>query len=67
MDIEDVKASYYDLMRMAGKLIISRESQPFQQSLDDKERLCSAMVLAGVCLSGYHIGKIRKEIILWRE
>ena len=36
MDFEDVKASYYDVMRMAGKLAISRESQPFQRSLDDR-------------------------------
>ena len=36
MDVEDVKASYYDVMRMAGKLVISKESQPFQQSLDNK-------------------------------
>ena len=23
MDVEDVKASYYDVMRMAGKIVIS--------------------------------------------
>ena len=36
MDIEDVKASYYDVMRMAGKIVISRESQSFKQNLDDR-------------------------------
>ena len=36
MDIEDVKASYYDVMRMAGKILISRESQSFQRHLDDR-------------------------------
>ena len=30
MDIEDVKASYYNVMHMAGKFVISRESQSFQ-------------------------------------
>ena len=33
MDVEDVKASYYNVMGMAGKLVISKESQPFQQNL----------------------------------
>ena len=36
MDIEDVKASYYDFMRMAGKIVISKNSQPFQRHLDDR-------------------------------
>ena len=36
MDVEDVKASYFDVMRMAMNLMISKESQPFQQSLDNK-------------------------------
>ena len=35
MDVEDVKASYYDVMRMAGKLVISKDSQPFQRHLDN--------------------------------
>ena len=36
MDVEDVKVSYYDVMRMAGKIVISRESQSFQRHLDDR-------------------------------
>ena len=36
MDLEDVKASHYDVMRMAGKLLISRENQPFQKRLDSR-------------------------------
>ena len=36
MDVEDVKASYFDVMRMAMNLMISKESQPFQQSLDNR-------------------------------
>ena len=36
MDVEDVKAPYYDVMRMAGKLVISKDSQPFQGSLDNR-------------------------------
>ena len=35
MDIEDVKASYYDVMRMAEKLVISKDSQLFQRHLDN--------------------------------
>ena len=35
MDVEDVKASYYDVMRMAGKIFISRDSQSFLRNLDD--------------------------------
>ena len=35
MDMEDVKASYYDVMRMAGKIVISREDQSFQRHIDD--------------------------------
>ena len=35
MDVEDVKASYYDVMRMAGKIVISQESQTFKRNLDD--------------------------------
>ena len=35
MDV-DVKASYYDVMRMAGKIVISGESQSFQIHLDDQ-------------------------------
>ena len=36
MDVEDVKASYFNVMRMAGKLVISKDSQHFQQSLDSR-------------------------------
>ena len=36
MDVEDVKVSYYDVMWMAGKIVISRESQSFQGHLDDR-------------------------------
>ena len=35
MDVEDVKASYYDVMRMSGKIVISSEFQSFQRNLDD--------------------------------
>ena len=34
MDTENVKASY--VMHMAGKMVISCESQSFQQHLDDR-------------------------------
>ena len=34
MDVQDVKASYYDMMHMAGKIVISRESQSFQRHQD---------------------------------
>ena len=34
MDIEDVKASYYDVMCMPCKIVIFRESQLFQRHLD---------------------------------
>ena len=36
MDVEYVKASYYDVMRMAGKIVISCESQSFQRHKDDR-------------------------------
>ena len=36
MDVNDVKTSYYDVMCMAGKIVISRESQSFQRHLDDR-------------------------------
>ena len=36
MYVQDVKAFYYSVMRMAGKLIISKDSQPFQHHLDNK-------------------------------
>ena len=36
MDMEDVKASYYDVMQMAGKVVISLESQSFQRHLNDR-------------------------------
>ena len=29
MYVEDVKASYYDVMRMAGKIVLSKDSQSF--------------------------------------
>ena len=31
-----MKLSYYDVMRMAGKIVISRESQSLKQHLDDR-------------------------------
>ena len=37
MDVEDDKASYYDVIRMAGKIVISQESQSFQRHLDDDQ------------------------------
>ena len=36
MDSEDVKASYYDVMQMAGKDVISRKFHPFQRRLDER-------------------------------
>ena len=36
MDVEEVKASCYDVMRMAGKIVISRENQSFQRYIDDR-------------------------------
>ena len=36
MNIEDVKAFYYNVMRMVEKLVISKGSQPFQRSLDNR-------------------------------
>ena len=36
MDVDDVKASYYDVMRMTGKIVISCESQSFQRHLDNR-------------------------------
>ena len=36
MDIEDVKVSYYDVMRMAGKPVIPKDSQPVKQHLDSR-------------------------------
>ena len=36
MDVEDGKASYYDVMLMTEKIFISRESQSFQRHLDDR-------------------------------
>ena len=35
MDIEDMKASYY-VMRTAGKIVISKDSQPLQRHLDNR-------------------------------
>ena len=32
----DVEASYYDVMCIAGKIVISQESQSFQRHLDDR-------------------------------
>ena len=31
IDLEHVKASYYDVMRMAGKIVISKDSQPYSK------------------------------------
>ena len=36
MDFEDVEASYYNIMRMSGKIVISKDSQPFQRTLDNR-------------------------------
>ena len=37
MDVEDVKASYYDVMRMAGEIVISNpETQTFKKKIDDR-------------------------------
>ena len=35
-DVEDVKVSYYNVMRMAGQIVISCKSQTFQRHLDDR-------------------------------
>ena len=35
MYLEAVKALYYDVMRMAGKIVISQEDQSFQRHIDD--------------------------------
>ena len=45
MDIEDIKASCHNVMRMAGKLVISKDSQPFQRHLD--KRLVTGMQVNG--------------------
>ena len=37
MDVEDVKVSYYDVMRMAGKIVISNPgTQTFKKRIDDR-------------------------------
>ena len=36
MDVEDLKASYYDVMRMVGKIVISKDFKPFQCHLNNK-------------------------------
>ena len=36
MDVEDVKTSYYDVMWMARKVVICRESKSFQRWLHDR-------------------------------
>ena len=36
MDLEDMKVSYYDMMHMAGKIVISHKSQSFQRHLDSR-------------------------------
>ena len=36
MDVKDVKASYNNIMRMSGKIVISKDSQPFQRHLDNR-------------------------------
>ena len=45
MNIEDVKASYYNIMKRVGKLVISNDCQPFQRHHDD--RLVMGMQEAG--------------------
>ena len=62
MDVEDVKASYYDVMRMAGEIVISNPgTQIFKSKIDKRSvpgiredgwkqtraRLCSATALHG--------------------
>ena len=36
MDVEEVEAFYYDGMQMVGKIVISKDSQPFQRHLDNR-------------------------------
>ena len=36
MDVKDMKASYYDVMRMARKIVILKDSQMFQCHLDNR-------------------------------
>ena len=37
MDVEDVKASYYDVMRMAGEIVISNpRTQIFKSRIDER-------------------------------
>ena len=37
MDVEDVKASYHDVMRMAGEIVISNPgTQTFKKKIDDR-------------------------------
>ena len=37
MDVEDVKVSCYDIMRMAGKMVISNPgTQTFKKRIDDR-------------------------------
>ena len=36
MDVEAVNASYYNVMRIAGKIVMSRKSQSFQRHIDDR-------------------------------
>ena len=45
MDVEYVKASYYDVMRIAGRKVISKDSQLFQHHLDN--RLVSGLLEDG--------------------
>ena len=40
------KVSYYDVMRMEGKLVISKDSQPFQHHLDYR-------LVTGICTRGW--------------
>ena len=37
MDVEDVKASYFDVMRMAGEIVISKPgTQIFKKKVDER-------------------------------
>ena len=78
MDMEDVKASYYDIMRMAGEIVISSHgTQIFKKRVDDRAvpgisedcwkqtpgRLCSATVCHGLQLYLFHTREIETETI----
>ena len=78
MDVEDVKASYYDIMRMAGELVISNPgTQTFKSRIDDRPvpgikddggsrlraKSCLATVLPGQGSYLFRIREIGTEII----